>query len=795
VDHSTFALRVDAIEGDGYPVQVVEPPPEHPSDRDERLHLPSSLSEVGSTLRCMGLRSLRHVHLLGSAGAAFPAPPTELDRLARRMGQDLYRALFPGPIRTLLESRLQAVSRKERRGVRLEIQVDPRPPSLAPVLRYPWELIHSPDGADFLCLDPATPLIRVLQLDDVTAHEPRSLPSPPLRVLSIPSNPDPRRRLDLQREAEALERALQGLAEIRHLARPTLRAVVDAIRENGFHVVHFMGHGAFDPRSNRGSLLLEDDREEPHPIAAETLARTLRAAPDLLLVVLNACESGASPERVLFNPFAGLATALVGFGIPAVVAMQFTISDRAAIRFSEALYAELARGESVETALTEGRLALADTPALSWEWVTPVLYTRQPGIRLLSPPEPDPEPGHPSRLTGTTRRPSLRGPIDFRSLLRTKTEEHLDRTEAKEQMSEFLRCHGMGYVFVRGGPGVGKTSFLATQAHRRGCCHHFELRSEGITGTFLRLHNLAAQFIERFSLPVSYLDRLEVDPVGTMSRVLQRVSARLSSREWIVLDLEPSPEDRQDPAFLSLSSIGLPPSLPEGLVGLVSVGEGPPPRDVAAPSITIDLSELREHESILRRRALQLAERGLVRCLLERHPSGLDLAVDALVERAGGSMLYLDLLAGEPVRGELVERSVEGLPRGLSAYLDWKWNHVKSLGDVNWVSESLPVLLALVRSSRAVRLDELMSLAGIGERARTRKALSAWSPLVSDRPFIRTAAARGVRSYALAHESVLDLVTRTELQPGEKDALRRAHLILERSFWNGTGSDRGLGVP
>lgn len=787
MDYSPFALRVDALEGGGYPVQVVEPLPEHPSGRDGRLQLPGSLSEVASMLRRMGVRSLRAVCPVESTGAAYPAPPTDLDRLARKMGQDLYQALFPGGIRTFLEERLQRVSRKERRGVRLELRVDPRPPSLAPVLRYPWELIHSPAGPDFLCLDPATPLIRVLQLDDITANEPRPRPAPLLRVLSIPSNPDPRRRLDLQQEAETLERTLRGLAEVRHLARPTLRAVVDAIRETRFHVVHFMGHGTFDLGSSRGSLLFEDDRKEPHPIAAETLARTLRAAPDLLLVVLNACESGASPEQVLFNPFAGLATALVGFGVPAVVAMQFTISDRAAIRFSEALYTELARGEPVEAALTEGRLALADTPALSWEWVTPVLYTRHPGIRLLSPQEP--EPGRRNRPERATPRRLLRGPIDFRRLLRAKTEGHMGRTEAEKQMSEFLRHHGMGYVFVRGGPGVGKTAFLAAQAHRRGCCHHFELRCEGVYGAILRLHNLAAQLVERFSLPVSYLDRLEVDPADAMSRVLQRVSARLSGREWIVLDLEPTPEDRQDRVAPSLDAVGLPPSLPEGFVGLVSVGEGPPPRDVAVPSITLDLSALGEHESILRRRALQLADRGLFRCLLERHPAGLDGAVAALVERAEGSVLYLNLLAEEPARGELVEGSVEQLPTGLSGYLDWKWSQVKYRGDVDWVPESLPVLLALVRSGRALRLDELMSLAGIRERARTREALAAWSPLVSGRPFTRTATASGVRSYALAHECVLDLVTRAELKPGEKDALRRSHLILERALWNRASTD------
>jgi hypothetical protein len=57
--------------------------------------------------------------------------------------------------------------------------------------------------------------------------------------------------------------------------------------------------------------------------------RTLR------LVVLNSCE-GARNTRL--DPFAGIAAGLLRQGIPAVVAMQFEITDETAITFSTEFY-------------------------------------------------------------------------------------------------------------------------------------------------------------------------------------------------------------------------------------------------------------------------------------------------------------------------------------------------------------------------------------------------------------------------------------------------------------------------
>jgi hypothetical protein len=77
-------------------------------------------------------------------------------------------------------------------------------------------------------------------------------------------------------------------------------------------------------------------------------------------------------------------------GIPAVVAMQFPISDKAAIAFSGAFYSRLAAGDPVSAAATEGRLAILELERECPEWVTPVVYLagKDDGFEIRSPSGP-----------------------------------------------------------------------------------------------------------------------------------------------------------------------------------------------------------------------------------------------------------------------------------------------------------------------------------------------------------------------------------------------------------------------
>ncbi len=114
-------------------------------------------------------------------------------------------------------------------------------------------------------------------------------------------------------------------------------------------------------------------------------------------MVLNSCEGA---RTTLTDPYAGVATTLVQLGVPAVVAMQFEISDRAAIVFAEELYTNLiGRRDPIDASVSEARKAIySDVDRV--EWATPVLFVRDPDVELFrfgpatstASTEPAPEP-------------------------------------------------------------------------------------------------------------------------------------------------------------------------------------------------------------------------------------------------------------------------------------------------------------------------------------------------------------------------------------------------------------------
>jgi len=105
----------------------------------------------------------------------------------------------------------------------------------------------------------------------------------------------------------------------------------------------------------------------------------------LRLALLNACEGGRASKT---DPFAGVGQSLLQQGVPAVIAMQFEVTDDTAITLAHSFYAALADGYPVDAALTEARKTIFARNAV--EWGTPVLYMRAPDGRIFDVANLDP---------------------------------------------------------------------------------------------------------------------------------------------------------------------------------------------------------------------------------------------------------------------------------------------------------------------------------------------------------------------------------------------------------------------
>jgi hypothetical protein len=200
-------------------------------------------------------------------------------------------------------------------------------------------------------------------------------------MISSPAGYEP---LDVEQEWNRLCEALSKLIErnmvtLDRLEQPTLMALRRRLRQTKYHILHFVGHGGFDSQTQDSVLVVEDQNGRARLVDGQSLSTLLSDQTTLRLAVLNACE-GARATRT--DPFAGTAQSLVQGSLPAAIAMQFEISDDAAITFASEFYQAIAEGFPIDSALTEARLAIF-AQGNGLEWGTPVLYLRSPNGHIF----------------------------------------------------------------------------------------------------------------------------------------------------------------------------------------------------------------------------------------------------------------------------------------------------------------------------------------------------------------------------------------------------------------------------
>jgi carbon-monoxide dehydrogenase large subunit len=305
----------------------------------------------------------------------------------KTFGGRLFDTVFRDELRVSLLSSYNRADSQDA-GLRIRLRLSDCPE----LAELPWEYLYDRVRNRFFCLSDHTPLVRFLELPDPVRV---LLISPPLRVLVMIASPSDFPQLDVEQEWAKLNTALGELVQagrvtVERLEPATLRALQKRLRRADYHVFHFIGHGGFDSQAQDGVLVLEDQLGRGRLVSGQELGALLHDHRSLRLAVLNACEGARSDKT---DPFAGTAQSLVQQGIPAVVAMQFEITDEAAITFANVLYEAIADGYPLDAAIAEARKAIY-AEGNYVEWGTPVLYLRAPDGRIFdllkSPPVPAP---------------------------------------------------------------------------------------------------------------------------------------------------------------------------------------------------------------------------------------------------------------------------------------------------------------------------------------------------------------------------------------------------------------------
>jgi len=392
------------------------------------------------------------------------------------------------------------------------------------ILALPWELLRDPRGTYLLHENPRIAIRRRFAGVGGGRSAARVNPKEQLRVLMVVSRPSDAGFLDPRAEGLALLAAIGDVRDrvaVEFLRPATLDKLIERLEDDrlpAVDIVHFDGHGAFDPdgrlherakmrdpvaatkadataEANTGYLLFEDGDGKSALITAETLGDMLHRQ-RVSAIILSACQSAAVGGD---DALGSVAARLTQSGMPSVLAMQYSVLAVTARQLFGKFYGFLLRGQGVGEALENARRDLylhkerGDRPRGKervvlkvQDWFLPALY--QVGndgalFQVVDPPQPPLE-------RGEKRESNLREVQEAGFWGRSRELWAIERAYVR----------GTRRITISGFGGMGKT-YLAEEAGR------WLLR----TGMFARV------------CFISFADFQGVDPVSYAVSVLATV--------------------------------------------------------------------------------------------------------------------------------------------------------------------------------------------------------------------------------------------------------------------------------
>jgi tetratricopeptide (TPR) repeat protein len=372
---------------------------------------------------------------------------------------------------------------------RFSVQVDPEPPegtdeekcalireAASDLLSLPWEIMHNGTGY----LSQGASGVRVRRR---LPHRKRTVSAQsalPIRVLLLSPRPEVDEQgdhvgyIDHRSSALPLVQAVENLGEelvqVDFLHPPTFPALKAALKKahaekNPYDIVHFDGHGVYNPQIGLGALCFENPQDSQMLgqrrlalVYANELAAELQEY-GVPLIYLDACQTAQATA----DPKASVAAKLLEEGVGSVVAMSHSVLVETARRFAEPFYRSLAEGQRVGDAMLAGQAALYGDPYRFkimgagkldlQDWFVPVLYQEKDDPQLLTV-----KPGEAAARLAAKRRE-----LQLGRLPEPPAHSFVGRSRMLLQLERLLELEN--YAVIRGSGGMGKTA-LATELAR-----------------------------------------------------------------------------------------------------------------------------------------------------------------------------------------------------------------------------------------------------------------------------------------------------------------------------------------
>jgi len=286
--------------------------------------------------------------------------------IINKVGQAIYSV-----IPTSIVEQLQEMPN----GSLLTLSLDDR------VLGWPWELAY--DGSEYLCTKFGVG--RIIYSEAVLPIKRKERRETRILLISNPDGTLP--HTDTEIADPLMDKMERFGAQVDHFSSscsdlrfyPSKKNILSALESGLYDIIHYVGHGAYDPNHpERSSLSLADNEE----LLAKEISDALNQAINLgkqppLLFYSHSCEAGAQQSWDMQSYEAqilGLPAAFIKFNIAYIGALwsaSFKGADQIALQFYDEL---LDKGQPAGLALRNARLSVKNRASETCDWANFILY-------------------------------------------------------------------------------------------------------------------------------------------------------------------------------------------------------------------------------------------------------------------------------------------------------------------------------------------------------------------------------------------------------------------------------------
>lgn len=317
------------------------------------------------------------------------SPPTEFDRERLResladpaaYGRLLGENLLSDPAVRAAFEQARASSQSLDASLRVRLLIDP---SAHELHQLHWETLRDSQDGALLFTGENVVFSRYLSSYDWRPIHLR--PQSELKALIVIANPIGLDQYDLPpadvtREVATVQENLGSVRStvLASQGSANLNNIIAQLRE-GFDILYVVGHGL--TRKGDTWLMLEDETGKVARVSGTDIVTRLSELQQRpRLIVLAACQSAGQGEDARTadeGALAALGPRLAEAGIPAVIAMQGSVSMRTVSQFMPVFFRELQRDGQIDRAVAVARGAVRDRP----DWWMPALFMRLKSGRI-----------------------------------------------------------------------------------------------------------------------------------------------------------------------------------------------------------------------------------------------------------------------------------------------------------------------------------------------------------------------------------------------------------------------------